>query len=70
MSAPRLALTREEAAEAIGVSLDTLERYVIDGLRVVRLGRRIVVPVAELEAWLADNAERILGEPRGAERTR
>lgn len=60
MSAPRLALTRPEAAEAIGFSLDHFEKHVQHEIRVVRRGRRITVPVSELEAWLERNAERIL----------
>ncbi|MCB8970364.1 MAG: hypothetical protein M9964_00465 [Solirubrobacterales bacterium] len=61
---PRLALSREEAAEAIGISLDSLERYVLDEIRVVRMGRRILVPITELDRWLDEHAERILGPPR------
>lgn len=50
---PALAISREEAAEMIGVSLDTFERHVQPHLRTVRAGRRILVPVAALEAFLA-----------------
>ena len=63
MSTPRLALTPDEAAASIGVSRDTLERYVVDGLRVVRLGRRVVIPVSEIERFLSRSAERILESP-------
>jgi integrase len=35
---PRLALSREEAAASIGMSLDSFERYVQPSLRMVRLG--------------------------------
>ncbi len=61
---PRLALSRTEAAESIGVSVDTFDRYVVDGLRVVRLGRKVLVPISELETYLDEHAERILGPPR------
>lgn len=57
---PRLALTREEAAAAIGMSLDSFERHVQPTLRLVRLGRMRLVPIAELERWLGENAERTL----------
>jgi hypothetical protein len=57
---PRLALTREEAAAACGMSLDSFERHVQPTLRLVRRGRLRLVPVAELERWLAENAERAL----------
>lgn len=55
---PRVALTRAEAAAAIGVSLDTFERYVQPDLRLVRLGRTRLVPVEELREWARRNAER------------
>lgn len=58
---PRLALTREEAAAAIGMSLDSFERHIQPTLRLVRLGRMRLVPIAELERWLGENAERTLG---------
>ena len=53
---PRLALGIDEAAAAVGLSRDGLERYVLGELRVVRVGRRIVVPVRELERWLERRA--------------
>jgi hypothetical protein len=53
---PRLALTREEAAAALGMSLDSFERYVQPTMRLVRLGRMRLVPVRELERWLDENA--------------
>ena len=54
-SVPRLALTLDEAAVAIGVSRDHLERHVLPELRVIRVGRRIVVRLAELERWAERN---------------
>jgi excisionase family DNA binding protein len=62
MTAPvaRVTLSREEAAAALGVSLDTFERYVQSELRIIRLGRLRLVPVAELERWAGEAAERAL----------
>jgi excisionase family DNA binding protein len=60
---PRLALSIDEACQALGISWDTWSEHVAPHVRIVRLGRRRLVPVAELEAWLADNAEALL-EPR------
>jgi hypothetical protein len=57
---PRLALTREDAAAAIGMSLDSFERHVQPTIRLVRLGRMRLVPVAELQRWLGENAQRTL----------
>lgn len=53
---PRLALTREEAAAALGMSLDSFERHVQRDLRLVRRGRLVLVPVVELERWVAAEA--------------
>lgn len=53
---PRLALSPEEAAEAIGVSRRHFVEHVQPHLRQVRLGRRRVIPVAALERWLEKNA--------------
>jgi len=52
----RVALTRQEAAEALGVSVDHLERYVLGELRVIHCGRLVLVPVGELDRWANDHA--------------
>jgi excisionase family DNA binding protein len=57
---PRLALSKAEAAQALGISVDFLEDHVLAELRVVRIGRRRLIPVAELERWLAERTERPL----------
>jgi hypothetical protein len=57
---PRLALNREEAAAALGMSLDSFERYVQPDLSLVRRGKLRLVPVPELERWLEKNAEPVL----------
>jgi hypothetical protein len=54
---PRLALTREEAAAAVGMSLDSFERYVQPHVRLLRFGRLRLVPVRELERWAEEHAE-------------
>ncbi len=45
----RLALSKCEVGEALGVSVDFLEEHVMHELRVVRRGRRRLIPVRELE---------------------
>jgi hypothetical protein len=55
-----LAVSREQAASLIGVSVDTFERRVLPALRVVQVGRRQLVPVRELERWVEDNSARAL----------
>ncbi len=62
VSIPRIALTPPEAAAAIGVGLDFFNANVAPELRLVRRGRKRLVPVSELERWTAENAERALGE--------
>jgi hypothetical protein len=54
---PRIALTREEAAGALGMSLDSFERHVQAEVRLVRRGKLRLVPVAELQGWIDRNAE-------------
>lgn len=51
-SVPRLSLSMDEAAEALGVSRDTFDKHVLPHVRAVQLGRRKVVAVRELERYL------------------
>jgi excisionase family DNA binding protein len=48
----RLALSPEEAAASLGVSRDYLDEHIGPELRWVRRGRRKLVSVTELQAWL------------------
>ncbi len=57
----RVSLTRAEAAESLGVSLRFFEVHVAPHLRLVFLGRRRLVPVSELEKFVATNARRPVG---------
>jgi hypothetical protein len=59
---PKITLTAAEAADALSISLDSLERYVQPEVRVIRRGRLRLFPVRELETWARDNAARTLGE--------
>jgi hypothetical protein len=52
-----LALRREAAAEAIGVSVESFDRYIRPTLPVVRLGTLRLYPVAALQDWLAAHAD-------------
>ncbi len=60
----RLALTPAEAAAALGVSRDFFDQHVLPELRVVRRGRRRLIPVRELERWLDQHATSALREER------
>lgn len=52
----RLALSVEEAAEALGISRDSFDRHVLPRVKVVAIGRRRLVPVRELERYLEAQA--------------
>ena len=58
----RLAYSKAEAAGALGVSLDYFEQHVMPELRVVRRGRKVLVPTRELERWLHESAALTLGK--------
>lgn len=48
----QLALSVEDAAASLSLSRDSFERYVMPELRLVRVGRRLLVPRRELERWV------------------
>ncbi len=53
---PCLALNQQEAAVALGMSVDHFERHVKQDLPVVYSGSLRLYPLAGLHQWLADNA--------------
>ena len=55
---PRIALTPPEAAAAIGVGPDFFDENVAPELRLIRRGRKRLIPVSELERWVAESAGR------------
>lgn len=57
---PALALSKADAAAALGISVDFFERHVMPELRIVRRGRRRLIPLVELQRWLDANAHRTL----------
>jgi hypothetical protein len=57
---PRLALSQEEAAAALGVSVDFFAEHIRPELRVVRRGRKRIYPLPELQRWLDVEASRPL----------
>ncbi|MGA2080244.1 MAG: helix-turn-helix domain-containing protein [Holophaga sp.] len=59
---PKLAFTVEEAAEALNIGKTSTYAMIEEGrLRVVRLGRKILIPVTELQAFL----DREMGSAKG-----
>lgn len=59
---PRVALTPTEAAAALGCGETYFSEHVRPELRLIRRGRKVLVPIAELERWARENAERALAE--------
>ncbi len=59
-SAPVLALDVGGACSALGVSWGVFHEHIESELRIVRIGRRKLIPVAELERWLDEHAEKTL----------
>ena len=59
---PRIALAPAEAAAALGVSRDFFDQHILPELRIVRRGRRRLVPMRELDRWLDRTASLPLAE--------
>jgi excisionase family DNA binding protein len=57
---PRVALTVPEAAASLGVGVDFFNENVRAELKLIRRGSKRLIPVAELERWATENAERVL----------
>jgi len=66
-SPPRLGLTVEEAAKAVGMSESSFKRHVQPELRIVRRGSLRIIPIPEIERWLDGNAS-LAGPTSGASR--
>lgn len=57
MTPPLLTYTNREAAAAIGCSVGFFRQRVLPELKVIRRGRRVLIPVREVERWVAESAE-------------
>ena len=57
----RLSYSPDEAAASLGVSRDYFDEHIAGELRIVRRGRRKLVPVRELERWIEREAAYALG---------
>jgi hypothetical protein len=47
---------RREAAAMLSMSIESFERYVEPKIKLVQVGSMFMVPVAELQRYVADNA--------------
>lgn len=54
-----LAYTIDCAASALHMSPDFFRAHVLPEIKVVRRGRRVIVPREELSTWLRRNAEEL-----------
>lgn len=59
MTPTPILVSREDAAAMLAMSLRHFERFVQPHVRVVRLGQRVLIPVAELAHWADANAEAV-----------
>jgi hypothetical protein len=57
-----VAVDRSTAAAMLGMSVDSLERYVLPEVRIVRKGKLRLLPVDELRRWASENATFTLPE--------
>jgi|tagenome__1003787_1003787.scaffolds.fasta_scaffold20595003_1 excisionase family DNA binding protein len=55
-AAARLLVSRREAANALSVSLRHFEEKIQPRIKTVRSGRRVLVPMAEVERWIRERA--------------
>jgi hypothetical protein len=60
---PTIALPKPAAAAALGMSVDSFDRYVMADVRCIRRGSLRLYPVTDLERWADENAERLLDLP-------
>jgi hypothetical protein len=71
-SIPRIALTPAEAAASIGVGPDFFDQHVAPEIRLIKRGRKRLIPVVELERWVIKSArapmlDDVRSSRRGAE---
>ncbi len=57
----RLMLTQREAAQVLSMSVDSFVRHVAPEIAMVRRGKLRLVPIIELERWIAESAVRVRG---------
>jgi hypothetical protein len=56
---PVLALSVEQACASLGVSWDFWRAHVEPDVKIVRIGRRKLIPATELQRWLDRHAEAV-----------
>lgn len=56
MAVVSMTLTQRDAAEELGVSYSYFKEHVLRELKVIRRGRRTLIPRTELERWVEESA--------------
>jgi hypothetical protein len=56
------AVTKTHAAAMLDMSVQSFRRHVLPDLKVVRIGELTLVPTAELDCWLDENATPAVAE--------
>jgi hypothetical protein len=54
----RRTLTKAHAAASLDVSIDFFEEHIQPDLKVIYKGRKVLIPIAELQRWTENQAER------------
>lgn len=57
----RLLVSKAEAAQLLSISVDSFERLVMPEVRIVRIGRRVLFSVGDLERYVERQAAAPLG---------
>lgn len=57
-------VAREDAAAALGVGITTFSERIQPDLQVIRIGAKVLIPVAELERWAQEQAAPTLADSR------
>lgn len=52
----KILMSKAEAAQSFSMSVRTFERIVLNEVRTVRRGQKVLVPVKELERWAEENS--------------
>ena len=57
---PAIALPEHEAAAALGMGASFFREHVMPDVAAIRIGTKRLYPVAELERWALEHAQRVL----------
>jgi hypothetical protein len=55
-----VAVSREDAAAALGMGITLFAEKVQPELGVIRMGAKVLIPTAELQRWVEEHAKKVL----------